>query len=184
MMAQASNVMLFLNLALPPGYSLIGNPLLGADERVGEVLRGVPAGTELWTWSDGSFVEARFDGGEWDQPAQRLRIGEGAFLLNPQDEPMTVTLTGGLAAGRRTNSIPAGLSMRSALHPISGRLTTDLGLKLLPLDNVYLWRDGRFEVYTYLPGDAWHPEEPRLSRGEGFFIRAEKALEWVTEVDP
>ena len=63
--------------------------------------------------------------------------------------------------------------------PMTGKLTRELVLKLSPFDNVYQISGGALKVFTYLPGNAWKPQEPEIVTGEAFMVNTAKAIDWV-----
>ena len=167
------------NVAIRPGIQFIANPFKGADNTVAQLIPQPAEGTELYTFTGGVFKTNKVVFGSWGNPYETLSPGEGAVVFNPSTKPFTATFNGQLLQGNLINQIPAGLSLKSSLVPMVGGITSTLGLKLAPFDNVYQWRSNRFEVYTLLPDGNWFPDEPRITVAEAFFIRAHRATNWV-----
>lgn len=116
----------FTNLiTVPPGWSLIANPLFHSrsatladavpDNSVAELLKRVPHGTQLLKFDNatGRYSHNHFLRGRWTNPRQTLAPGEGAFIFNPNRKPFTVAFSGNCAYGGAVN-LPAGLSLISA----------------------------------------------------------------------
>jgi len=184
--AQAGTVELYFNHSFSPGLHLIANPLIRGENTLREIFRDAPvAGTEFYKFVDGNFTTNRHDDFAWENSEETLAPGEGAFLLNGGEGPFTVTFVGPPSdSGLVTNTIPAGLSLKSPMVFRYGRVTTDLNLVLNPFDNLYKWKKNKFEVYTFLPGGKWHPSEPVIDKAESFFINAALPIEWILKFEP
>src|SRR5437879_2090017 len=83
-------------VTLPPGWSLVANPLFHLrgttlrdavpDHTVGELFRQMPPGTVLLKFDNTTQRfdrKAAFRHGCWSNPRETLAPGEGAFLFNP-----------------------------------------------------------------------------------------------------
>ena len=105
-------------VALPPGWSLIANPLFHSrgefvsnavpDNTVGELFSRVPNGTVLLKFDNATQQFDRrnvFRRGRWSNPDQTLVPGEGAWLFNPTRKSLRVVFTGGLDIRRRICSL-------------------------------------------------------------------------------
>ncbi len=175
----------FFNVQLDPGLQLVGDPLVSAqNNRLAVVFPGVPQGTEVYEFGAGDFSTNILTTNAlsqlvWQDPLETLLPGVGAFVLNPTNKVLTVSIFGNAASTSVTNPVPAGLSSTASYTAVWGGLTSKLGLSLSPFDNVYRWEKGRFVVYTQLPGGGWYPTEPNIGLGEGFFINASQPTNWV-----
>src|SRR6266511_117306 len=109
-------------LTLPPGWSLIANPLFHLrgttlrdaipDNTVGELFKQAPRGTTILKFDNATHRFTRknvFQHGRWSNPHETLAPGEGAFLFNPTHGPLAVSFTGNWWYG--AFSLTAGLSL-------------------------------------------------------------------------
>jgi hypothetical protein len=67
--------------------------------------------------------------------------------------------------------------------PFSGGATSALKLRLGPFDNLYVWRDDRFQVLTYLPDGSWFPSEPNINVAEAFFVNLNQPTNWLVSTN-
>jgi hypothetical protein len=123
----------------------------------------------------------RYENGQWTDPEQRWEVGEGVVLLNPSEDGIRLTFTGGIPQGEIKTPIPRGLSLQGSKVPQSGGLTSDLRLAAGPGDQVFLWNGKSFSEFRSLPGGEWFPREPVLFVGQSFFIFAHEPLNWDRE---
>lgn len=176
------NAVGYTTLSIEPGFQLIAHPLRAKDNTVPHLFPNPPEGMEVCKLVNGIFTTNTFSSGDWSNPDETLEPGEGAMVFNPGPETNLVTFVGEIMQGELTNTIPAGLSLKSSLIPKQGGITSGLGLKLAAFDNVYQWRSNRFEVFTFLPDGNWFPTEPKISAGEAFFIRADHQTNWIVQL--
>lgn len=169
----------YISLEIGPGFQLVADPLRGQDNTVAHLFPQPTEGTELYKLVNGVFTTNTFSSGVWTQPDETLAVGDGALVFNPSAETNTVTFVGEILQGDLTNTIPAGLSLKSSLIPKGAPITSGLGLKLSAFDNLYQWKSNRFEVFTFLPNGGWFPSKPKIKVGEAFFIRASQETNWV-----
>ncbi|MBM3832955.1 MAG: hypothetical protein FJ403_06740 [Verrucomicrobia bacterium] len=125
------------------------------------------------------FTANTFELGEWSNPAEMLKPGEGAIIFNPSMETVTIPFAGEVMQGNLTNVIPVGLSIRSSMVLQAGGVTSKLEFRPSPGDHVFLWNQRKFEQFTFGPDNAWTPSEPQLRVGESFLVFAQSATNWV-----
>jgi hypothetical protein len=172
----------FTHYQILPGTNLVGFPLKSQQE-VPLVFQSAPPGTLICKWDNGSFVTNEFTGFNWTLANETVDFGEAVFVVNP-GPVFGITFSGELVTGRIETEVPEGISLHGNKFFKSGKITTDFGLQPSPFDNVFLWNGDQFEVYTYLPGGTWHPSEPSLSIGSGFFIHSSQPIIWAHEFEP
>lgn len=179
----AENAVAYLNKSVVPGYNLIARPLEG-DE--GTVFDGVggnhPPGAFILRWAGDGYAGNGFDGEGWDRPDELLPRGEGLFWFNPSTNRLAVTFVGRIVS-ESTVEIPEGFSILGAPAPRMGRITTDLGLKVSPFTQLYLYKTNRFQVFTYMGEAGWQPREPVLELADGFMLATDTPTNWVVELD-
>jgi hypothetical protein len=131
------NAVGFVNVVVPPGFSMVANPLNAATNTVPALFAGVPDGTTVYKFDGTSFLVNTLDLGEWGIPAQTLVPGEGAFIRNPGTAPFTVTFVGEVMQGSLSNPLPAGFSIKSSQVPQSAAVATVLGFPAADGDTIY-----------------------------------------------
>jgi hypothetical protein len=110
-----------------------------------------------------------------------LNPGEGGFIKNPGATPLTITFVGEVPQGSLTNALPAAFAIRSSMVPQAGAVTTVLGLPAGVNDELYKYTPGTgYSSFQFDEFDTvWKPTEPSMAVGEGFFIKAVAAGNWV-----
>jgi hypothetical protein len=103
-------------LQIPPGLSTIANPCYYAspdDDRVALLFPQMPIGTTLYKFDalTQRFSANRFSKHGWENPAETLYPGEGAFIFNPSYRQITVSFSGAIGVMGATIEIPAGLAL-------------------------------------------------------------------------
>jgi hypothetical protein len=180
----STNIIGYATVTLPPGFSVVANPLSGADESVPALFKGVPDGTALSKFDSRihRLTENAFEAGKWTNPTEKLSLGEGALLFNPTSEYKKLRFVGSVSQNSLTTPIPAGFSMRGSAFPQPGRLDTDLGFPISDGDVIHLM-DGDRQKYLIYPykGSAWAGEPPVLGVGEAFWVAKEAAGTWLQE---
>ena len=178
------NIVGYVNLTIPKGFSIIANPLVAATNTVSQLFgAATPEETTIYKFNNatGQYSVNSFEFSEWSNPTQTLVPGEGAFIrVSATQAPngFTNTFVGEVRTGDLTNSIPRGFSIISSQVPQAGLLTTDL--KYTPDDNdtVYLFNNatGQYSVRAFEFGE-WS-SQPSIAVGQGFFIKKDAAGSW------
>jgi hypothetical protein len=170
----SQNIVGYVNRALPPGFSLIANPLnVVAGNTLNNILPSAPIGTILYKYdpATGTFNSSTFIA-DWN-PNLTLAPGEGAFINLAG--ATTVTFVGEVMTGPLSNPIPAGFSIRSSQVPQAIKLE-DMGFPAAIGDIVYFFRGGTYESSTYIA--AFVPDAiPGV--GEAFFVNKGAAATWT-----
>lgn len=163
-------------LTLPPGYSLIANPLIQGDNTITELFPHIPPTSQIAKWQGNGYTVNQFQFGAWTHPDQTLKPGEGAFFNNPLDETTEITFKGivpepflpEIHAGYNLISLPLGLELSDI--PVN------------PGDQIVKFEAAsqEFETYTYT-GETWvififdgensmnTPKDPGIKPAEPFF---------------
>jgi hypothetical protein len=203
----------YVNLSVQSGFQMIANQLRSGEDTVSALMEppdvsGVlPDGAALIKLGEPNpFVPASgsnilrhftqvfgpidltgasvnvFENGTWTDPNQTLAPGEGAIFYNPS-QSFTLTFVGGVLQGTLMNYVPAGLSIRSAMIPQAGPLTSTLGYQPSPGDTVWRINTGALKQYVYTDENTWTPSEPQFSTSESFLINAKKSSVWTRYFD-
>ena len=171
------NVVGYINVQVPAGFSFIANQLQGASVKVSDLLPTAPVVgdkvTVLYSW-DGGFTPNAFDGEAWESPDATLAPGGGALIFAPA--AFTVTFVGEVKQGTLNTAVPQGFSFVSSQVPQAGGISA-LGYSAGAEDVVYTW-DGGFSPTSY-DGEAWDPSEPQLAVGQSVLLfRKGAATSW------
>lgn len=193
---QSRNPYGFVKLTVPPGSSMIANPLNTRTNTLAGLFPHPPDGTTFykWTsqgWSVYSFADNEIDFG-WSGDTSLLP-GEGGIIANPAAEPFVVTFIGEVLQGHLSAPLPSGFSIRGSMVPQAGGLTSLLGFgpedglasgdKVQRLINLR----GDYVIYTYDTASGWSrtdplptiPLEPRPEVGEAMFFNLLAPRTWA-----
>lgn len=184
------NAVGYVNVDVPPGFSMIANQLDSDDVSIESLFPDVPLNTRIFKWSGTEFefydyVDIGLGSPIWSPDGQAtLAPGEGAFIFNPGAEAFTVTFVGEVSQNADSNiSIPAGFSIVSSAVPQSGALESGLAFPVVENDRVFKWAGGQYEFYDFvdigLGEPIWSPSEPEVAVGEAFFVSKSAATDWV-----
>jgi len=181
------NVVGYVNVTAPTGYSIINNPLVPANAQVGTMLDDgangstkVPAGSVIFAFVNGGYVANYSDefGAGWSTPTQTITNGQGFFFQNNSGAPTTITFVGEVPQGSLTNKLIAGYNMVGSKVPQAGFIG-DLGLNSTDGDFAFRFKNGGYAAYYKDEfGGGWSSSDPEfdnikgpnLKVGEGFFF--------------
>jgi hypothetical protein len=179
------NAVGYINVSVPPGFSLIANQLNNGDNKVTTLIPTAPEGTTVYKFTGAGYDIISFDSLEnaWLPAATAANLtlspGEGAFIRNVGQNPLPITFVGEVPTGSLSNPIPAGFSIRSSQVPQAGTLT-ELGFPAKPNDTVYQFDGTKYIINTFDELDnAWLPAVPTVKVGESFFVRKQAADTWT-----
>jgi hypothetical protein len=182
--AMSVNVLGYASVTLPPGFSMIANPLDGASNTVADLFADWPDGTTFSKFDPRMFrlCENAVKGGKWLNPTERLVPGEGAIFFNPTSEYKLLSFAGDVLQGQLSMPIPSGFSVRSPQVPQPGSLD-DLSFPISDGDVIHLFdRDRQMYVLHPYEGGRWTSGTPLLSVGEAFWVAKTVAGNWTTTV--
>jgi hypothetical protein len=178
----SANVLGFASITLPPGFSLIANPLDGASNNVAEMFKGWPEGTTLSKFDTRMFKlgDNGVKNGKWTNPSEKLLPGEGAIFFNPTQDYKSHAFVGDVLQGHLSVPVPSGFSMRSSLMPLPGNLADDLKFPISDGDVIHIFdRDRQRYVLHPFDGGKWTAGPPVLSVGESFWVAKTSAGNWT-----
>lgn len=185
------NAVGYVNLDLPPKFSMIANPLNTSNNTVSALLPNVPEGTTVYKFNNGSFNQsASFLFGSWTGDANMtLNPGEGVFFNNPGTTTLRLTFVGevmqGTGANALNNPIPAGFSIKSSQVPQAGKLdgtaAGELGFPVAEGDTVYKFNrtTQNYSTHSFLFGSWGGDGVPMIDVGESFFVNKAAAATWT-----
>lgn len=175
-----SNVIGYVSMSLPPGFSLIANPFVGTGT-VGSLFKSWPDGTTLNKFDTQlvRLVENAVVAGKWTRPNQQMSPGEGAIFFNPTEDYKTHSFVGEVSDKSITVPIPSGFSLRSSLMLKSGHLVDDLQFPISDGDTIHVFDRDRqkYTVHSFEHG-TWRAGPPILSIGEAFWVAKSEAGNW------
>lgn len=185
------NAVGYVNVAIPPGFSMIANPLDAANNALPSIFQNPPDGLTVYKFNPTTgFAQSTFDQliGEWSDPAMTLAPGEGAFVRNVGTTRYTNTFVGEVKTGTLTTSLSRGFSIASSQVPQSGDLKTVLGFPDFDGATIYRFSNA---VNNYLPTatfdtlvGGWDPAAPVPGVGEAFWVfipGTGAAVNWTRE---
>jgi len=178
------NAVGYANLQLPPGLSLIANPLYYTNNDLGFWMPNPPDGSQVYKYTATQGYEvSTFDGiaGQWSNPTLQVEIGTGFFFRNTSQSTLTFTFVGEVPQGWLTNSLPEGFSTKGSLVPASQTLSWhqipgEIGDEIRTYTND-LQGGGSYNISVYT-ADGWTPDLT-LNIGQGFWIYKQNAQDWV-----
>ncbi len=175
------NVLGYVSVTLPPGFSMIANPLEGPVSRVADLFVGWPDGTSLSKYDTHLFAldKNEVKDGRWINGSENLLPGEGAIFFNPTQDYKSHSFVGEVLQGNLSMPIPPGFSIRSSLVPQHGPLD-ELLFPIADGDVIHLFDRDRqkYLLYPYAEG-KWSADLPVISAGESFWVAKAKPGNWT-----
>jgi len=171
------NVVGYINVPVPSGFSMIANQLDNGDNAVATLWPTAPEGTTLYKFVNNAYLINSYEFGEWSIPTMTLAPGEGAFIYNP-GEAFNALFVGEVKQGELTTPVPQGFSIVSSQVPQSGALDTELGFPVSEGDVVYRFDNasGSYSISAFEFGE-WAAPVPLV--GEAFFVNKVSAVNWT-----
>jgi len=180
------NVVGFVNLNLPVGYSLIVNPLAATNNAISTILPAPPEGSSIYQWDT---ANQHFQGvntfafGAWDIPNAQIQPGEAFFFLAA--EAFTATFVGEVRQATTTalsTPLVSGYNFVGSQVPMAGALTGVLTYTPDDGDSIYRWNaaaQGYFGVISYVFGD-WDGGDPVMNLSEGMVLLRSAPGAWTS----
>ena len=175
------NIVGYINLNLPTGFSMIANQLNNSpDNTLGNLLPNVAENTQVYKFNpasggfDSSFFSA--DNPGWSDPSVTLNPGEGCFFyVDPNFSPSGATLTFvGEVQLSSSVAVNNGFQILSSVVPQSA-LLDDLGYAPRENDQVYFFNhaSGGFDSYFFSADNPGWSAPPVPAVGQAFFLYAD-----------
>jgi len=177
----SANVVGYVNQVIPPGQSLVANPLLGSTNGAEEILTGLKGGETLLVWAGSGYYVYQYQAGavtqdgaptDWTDgggvaipggvynagfgytfvPEPQLAPGAAFFVQNPNGNE-TNTYVGTVVLSS-TNSLASGQRLVASELPVAGNLETNttLALPLQGGETLLFWSGSGYYVYQYQAG--------------------------------
>jgi hypothetical protein len=177
------NAVGYVNVNVPPGFSMIANPLNASTNTITALFGAAPDGTVIYKFNPatGTYTSNLKDFGEWSIPNDTLVPGEGAFIRNNGTQPFTVTFVGEVMQGNLTNAIPNGFSIKSSMVPQSGQLDTVLGFPAVDGDTIYRFNNTTGTYTSSVRDFGEWSTNPVPAVGESFFVFKNGAATWTRQ---
>lgn len=161
-------------LTVPPGLSLIGNPLANGPNYIFDVLRQAPDGTAVYLFNnDTHYYDAILrDFGAWLPFSARFKTGQAAFISIPGTNALELTFSGEEAPPIKIASRPS----RTEFYAVGGssaqpsKVEDWLSFPLLNGDRAYRFGSAQWSTTQY-DGSTWSPFDPEVKQGEAIFLR-------------
>ncbi|MEN9574177.1 MAG: hypothetical protein RL514_2032 [Verrucomicrobiota bacterium] len=172
------NAVGFVNVAVPPGFSIICNPLEGATNTAPALFPSVPVGTTIYKFDGLGFTLNTRGFAGWQNTTETYVPGEGFFIKNPSVTAFTNTFVGNVKQGVLTTPVASGFTLVASQVPQSGLIVTDLQAPVGSFETVYKY-DG-VQYLSFTRGfSGWNPSEPAVNVGEGFFLKKNSSGTWT-----
>lgn len=182
------NVVGYVNVFCPPGFSLISNPLKAATNSLPSVIPSVPPGTQFYFYDTVTGYSAyTFDDVDlaWTPNAtgKLLEPGGGGFIKNNGVTNIPITFVGEVLQGSLTNPCPAGFAIRSSKIPVVESLNS-MNFPANPGDLVFIYSNfSGYSAYSFDDVDLiWtpgNPNGPTISVAQAFFTKQLQSKTWV-----
>jgi len=180
------NVVGYINVACPGGYTMMANQLNNGTNGLAQVLPTAPALAEvlMYNAAKSDYDTAVTDGsGNWftllGAPSpMTVSPGQGFFFLNPGTTTVTNTLVGEVPQGALSvNFLANNYTMASAPTPVSYPLDATSGFPIVALMTYLVYNPAISDYTTYVSdGTSWFTllgaavPTPTAGIGQGFFI--------------
>jgi len=165
------NVVGYINVDVPPGFSMIANQLESGNNTVGSLMPAVPEGTTIFKFNPatGAYVGNTFEFEAWADPAMTLNPGEGAFIKNPTTETFKALFVGEVKQGTLSTPLVKGFQIVASQVPQTGALDDVLGFVPEDGDTVFVFNNatGAYVGSTF-EFEEWTAPVPKV--GEAFFV--------------
>ncbi len=185
LMAQVYSVNMvgYINLTTPPGFSLVANQLTTGGNTLNQVLP-LPADmveAQVFTFSNNNSNVDIYDGSAWldnnsgNPSTTTIAPGKGFFFYNPKTTNVTVTLVGEVMTGTNSVTLPPGYKLVSTIVPQQLSLSAANGFPQV-LETLYLTFANNNYTTLINDGSQWldnstgNPVDAQPAVGQGFFI--------------
>lgn len=191
LMAQSTNVYSlnvvgYINVVLPPGYSIVSCPLIASPNNTLSNLFNnsslTYSGWKFYFFTGGQgytqIDSGTAKGGYADLGTNTINPGQAIFVQNPGTKTVTNTFVGTVPSGSLTNTLAVGYNLVGSILPSSGDISTN-SLTLLTNgntgDTIYVYSTNGYSSpggeYKFSAKKTWSQAPIVPSVGEGFFYQ-------------
>jgi len=195
------NVVGYINVTCPPGFSIIACPLISSPDPITGTLNTIgtllPNGQNqlaqcsVWSYdpavpgdytNDAASTKGNANTNGWKNGGQiTIMPGQAVWFDNAFTSNLTFTFVGTVPTGSLTNSLNLGFNLVSSILPMSGDLVTN-GLSMFTnptaQDAVWVYTPSitNYTTYGYTKKNGWGPSNPQIPNvGEGFWYQSANA---------
>ncbi len=171
------NIVGYVNLSVPNGFSMIANQLNATPDNTLETILPAPTeNTTIYKFNGTGYTSYNFsvDNPGWFPVGGTLAPGEGAFIASPGAQ--TLTFVGEVQLVSAT-TVANGFSILSSVIPQSDTLD-NLGYPAGENDTVYFFNNsgGAYTSYNFsVDNPGWFPPNPTPAVGQSFFVSRQAA---------
>ena len=193
------NAVGYINLSLPPGFSMIADQLQSTNNTIGSLMNdaagtygtgGAYDGVKIYAWNGTSYTSDSGDSAfstyanGWDNGGKiTMNPGQAVWFSNPNKTNMNVLFLGNVPTGTLPVTItgPSTFNMISSPVPVGGDIVTNSVMNLTNYsdkDKVYVYNNpGGYTTYSVdinfgTSGylSQWDlPGDPQVAVGQGFW---------------
>ena len=171
----SQNVVGYMNVTAPQGFSIIANQLNSTNNSIGSLIPSPNNGSIVYKFVNGVLTANNYFF-SWTDPNMTLNPGEGVIFYNAGPGGSTFTFVGEVKQGTLSTQLPAGFSIISSQVPQAGLISTDLGMPI-PNNGDIVYQGGTFTANNYFFG--WSGGEPNLGVGEAVLTYKTAAQTWT-----
>jgi hypothetical protein len=189
----SQNIVGYVNVALPVGYSQIANQLdldgTGTNNSIYTAIgTNLPSGTQILAWNGSTFTSSKLSGaGKWSANSQTFTnaVNPGSGFFINVSVATNITFVGSVITGTNTYPIVAGYQLIAPSAPVAGAIGTALGYTPTKNDQILIWNNGTgtYASHKY-NGSAWSAGEPTFSVSEAVFLNAATTTNWTQVLNP
>jgi hypothetical protein len=183
----SANAVGYVNLTLPPGFSLIANPLDNTNNGINNLFAGLPNQTRVYRFNANQTYTIATKLGAVFNNNLVMDPGEGFFIQIPGAASVNVTFVGEVMQGNLVNPLLAGAyqikgsQVPQALpagRPNQAPADQTLGFPAAVGDRIFLFDNVTgYQTHQFLqlgPNQLWNtagsPNGPTIGVARGFFL--------------
>lgn len=182
--AVSSNIVGYVKLNLPAGYTLVSNPLDNTNPNgntIGSLFGSIDIAVSRWTGS--GFATSDIVAGAGVVSGDDFVLAPGESVFVNVTAPTSVTLVGEALIGTQATAVTAGNNFVASKIPLSGTFT-DLGLTPSDGSTVSTWNGTSYVTYDYVEGVGYIQPEPTVAVGQGLVVNALTPFTWTKTFTP
>jgi hypothetical protein len=181
----SAHVLGYASVTLAPGFTMVGNPLVGTRDSLPELFKEMPDGTTVSKFDSrqNKLRENSFANAQWSDPSDRIGFGEGAIVFNPSNDYKTLSFVGEVKLEGVTVPIPAGFSIQTSSIPQPGALFPELHFPIGEGDVIHLFDRDQQKYLLYPYGEnGWESGSPVVGVAESFWVAKRSGKNWTFDL--